>query len=75
MINPSIIIKVDGYTKRYIYAKVFDDSSLGGKERQVFYVIVDDEIVISNFNRDHLRIRNFVKKFIKSSENLFWYKQ
>jgi hypothetical protein len=72
--DPSIIIKVKGYTDRYIYAKVFDDSSLAGKERQVFYSVVDNGLVISNFNRDHLRIRDFTGRYITSPESLIWLK-
>jgi hypothetical protein len=73
--DPSIIIKTANYNNRNLYAKVFDDSSFGGKERQVFSVIVDNGSVISNYNRDHLRIREFVNKFILSPENLIWSKR
>ena len=75
LIGPSIIIKILDFENRYMYAKVFDDSALGGKERQIFYSIVDNNTVITNFNREHLRIRDFVKKFITSPKNLHWYKR
>jgi hypothetical protein len=73
--DPSIIIKLSDFQDRYMYAKVFDDADLGGKERQVFYAIVDNSAVIRDFNRERLRIRNFVGKYIASPENLFWHKK
>jgi hypothetical protein len=73
--DPSIIVKAVEYNNRNVYAKVFDDLSRGGKERKIFAVIVDNRIVISNYNINHLRIREFVDKFITSPESLVWFKK
>jgi hypothetical protein len=73
--DPSIIIKSPRYQNGCIYAKVFDDSMVKGKMRQIFSVIVDNGKVISSYGEDHARIRTFVDSNIISPESLIWPKQ
>jgi hypothetical protein len=70
--KPSIILRTLRYKNGLIYAKVFNDTETGGKGRQVFSVIVVEGDVISSYNEDHARIRDFVDSNITSPEHLIW---
>jgi hypothetical protein len=70
--TPSIIIKVQNYENRYIYGKAFDDTEDGGKEKQVFSVIVDNGTAISSYGEDHANIREFVYKNLTTAESLIY---